>query len=1351
MIDQNNSFEKGLVTDVNAVKQPENSYMYALNFVRLSEKGDYYSFTNEKGTEIYCDLSSINGYSIIGQTVLESDIILFLVKNDLTTSQIGIVDSNGTYTTKLNDINNELHLDLDHPIDAQGRVLINSNRIVYFVDNKNPARTIDLDDVPPVGSIDKLSSLVPKSNFPTIDNFTVKDSSTSLTCGAYQFAFRYLDRKGNITNISLPSALVSIGQNSVSSGDQYEGGYPDIIAAKSILLNINNVDTDYFKLEVIAINYAGTTNTLTANVAAQIDINSNTIIYEYKGEILYNVTIEELQGSITNYSTAKAIQQKDGRLIISNLKEDINIEANLQTIANNITLKYDITEEQIPAYKSGNHTALEVGYKRGEIYSFAFGVIYKSGAKSLAYHIPAPYSTGIPGSIVTNANTGTKVLGTYLSTLTYPTGQGYPLGNIRYHVMPTFQQEVPYSIADINNGTIRILGIKIDFPTGVIAEWEAIKDQIQGIYLVRRSRNSIENMSIFSQGISNYLMDGFYINTDSNEDEVATANNGTYDFRVYGFTGKYLTKTPFLGGISLKGYMPDKDGSYDGSSSGGDALQPINQPLAYTYVNSDSVQESLNSLPVNNINTNSYGTDKTIAIGQLYKRLMVFYSPESELLPKIDAGTFTKVKRVGQLTFSDTLNVRWQHSEYQNESGSGDGESELIRPPLYWNYFTSTSVDTSLYSNDEVQITRNFYIPRNSVIPSNYSTLNIVNTDQEEFLLIETENNDIFTNNENTFKKYQVQNVDESGGATKNDKITTLDLTKNIYELTSDNTSQYGGVSGQEYILCKYIVYDQTTTPNLDNYNDTIFFGGDTYITRVAFTNKTPIKSKAYFFASANNSFRYAENAQDNSFGKEYLDFRSVIEFYVETSKNTDLRHSLVGGNGFYRYSSLENTLITDPSLVDDAKSYNNQYDFENDVQLFFSKSDIASSTNSHYKTRTIWSDQTILGELRDRYRDIRPDNFYDIPFNTGEIWDTFVFNNILYLHTPKTLWRTFFNAIEQTASTAGQVTLGTGGVFPVDLPPQQVINQEGGYSGTISQWGGCNTPFGYIFPDALQGKIFLLSGEGLAEISNQGMQRFFQDNLSVLENKYTNYIDNPYKYNSRGILSCYDYELKRWVLVKNHEDPLQRFTISYDLLGNQWSSYHSYNPNLLVARDNKLFGLMNNNLTYLYQHNVGDYGKFYNNDPQNSIITFIVNKGFNIEKVFDNIVLSAGSDSNTKIQAYRGTGDTITIYNDRQHTGVTNLVWNNTYGYTPARNECRVQMLRNNYNIKVPLNSLISDANAIFDSNGNLITGNIDQNKLFRDRLKGNYCVIQFSFSNQDNYRLTLNQISTTFREYYR
>lgn len=1358
MFEQSNDLTKGLNSDLNPLKQPENTYREAKNFVRLSDTGDYYSFINEKGTLEYCDLPDT--YSVIGRIVLESDIIFISVKNDLSASQIGIVASNGTYTVMLDDTNNELNLDLDYPIDLEARVLINSNRVIYFVDNKNVPRTIDLDNPPIIGKIDKLSSLVPVSDFPVIDTFEVRDSVTTLKCGAYQFLFRYLDSKGNITNISIPSSPVSIGQNSVSSENRYQGGYPGVSAEKSIVLNISNIDTDYKKLEVIVVNYTTTDNIISIHSAAQIDIDSTTEIYEYKGESLYELTIEEIQGLTTNYSTAKCIAQKDGRLIISNLKENATIESQLQTIANNITLKYSIETVDVNAYKDGDNTAHKVGYKRGEVYAFGFGVIYKNGAKSLVYHIPAPYVNGTNGTITNLANTGTKILGTYLSTLTYPTGQNYPSNannGILYHVMPTYAQEPPYgtvsgsyptlksTVQGSGNNIINILKVNPEFTN--IAAWNGIKDQIQGIFIVRRRRDKVANMSIFSQGIANYMIDEFKINQVGNEDETSTITE-TNDYKVYDNKTKILKKSPFLGGIRLGDYMPYDDGAgyiWDGIVDGSDGLQTTSQPLQQSFVDDSSTypnQTSINGTPSTTLVTTGPGST---TIGQLYKDLLVFYSPEAQLLPRLEANTFTKIKRIATTIFTDNP-VRFNGSQFDEEDPTAGGASHLKLYPMYFNAFKQATIDTTLYSNTTLNISKNFYVPRNSTVTTNYD-VDIDNTKQESFLFLQTKEDNSFADDERTFKYIASRN-----NTSANDYVSTNDITKNIYEVVSENTSQYGSVQGQEYVICKYIPYDQVTLPNLSTYNGTDVYGGDTYITRMSFTNKCPIQSK-YFHKGTTSKWFDPTFSNDNSFGKEYIDLRSNIEFYVESTKNTDLRHSIDGGNLYYRYTDLDTALITSPEFAGDTNSYNNQYDFENTIQLFYSKSDISSTGNNHFKTRSIWSDETISGELRDRYRDIHPNDFYDIPFNTGEIWDSIVYNNTLFLHTPKTLWRTYFNSIENQVSTAGQVVLGTGGVFPPNLPPQQVITQQGGYAGTISQWAGCNTPFGYVFPDSLQGKIFILSngkdGAALEEISMNGIIRYTNDNLSVLADKYTTYNDNPFKSGDYGLLSVYDFELKRWILVKQH--PTNSLTISYDPTTKQFISNHDYKPNVLISRDNRLFGIMNSETDIkLYEHNKGNYGDFYGTTYSSSI-SIVVNTGATVQKVFDNLILSANSESSTKIQGYRGNGDTIEVYNERQHSGVTNIIWNNDYGYLRARDEVRGQLLRDGYNFKIPLNSLISDNNPIFDTDGNLITSNINQDKLNRDRIKGYYCVIKYTFSNDDNYKLVLNEIKTKFREYSR
>jgi hypothetical protein len=1384
---QNNNFSQGINKDINPLKQPENSYRDALNIVKLSDVGDFYSISNEKGTNVYCNQLPTN-YKIIGRCVLERFIIVFLHNEISNSSQIGYIDTEGNYIVKLDDLNNELGLDLDHPIDCTARVLINDTIVVYYVDNKNPIRFLDFDNIPAPGKIDKASSLVSEANFPSIDNFTIVNSTSTIKCGAYQFLFRYLDEKGNVTLASTPSQLVSIGQfiYSEASGS-YTGGDSTTLANKIIRLTLSNIDTDYDRLEIIAVRFEGLDNQLKAEITGRIGVGgSSTLTFDYKGDVLEELIIEEIIGATTNYATAKCIEQKDGRLFVSNLKED-TVQESLQNIANNITIKYAIEQFDYSTknYKSTDLNAFKVGYKRGEVYAFAFGVVYKNGAKSTAYHIPAPDVGDNNPGIKSYANTGTKVLGTYKSELTYPTGfsTGYDGEKIRYHVMPSYNDEPPFSSISNDNATLNILGINIEFGVDLPT---SVKDKIQGIYIIRRSKDDVNSRLIFSQGIANNLMDYYEPNND--EEEVALR-----DITFNGISGKYynlispgdkkkLIKAPFLGGFRLNSYLPIRfNGSltdndvgedtkfyFNAKLNGGLYLQTTNLPYQYTFINGPGYTRS----SARNGTPNTFTLDKgylTGAIGngtlvaEMYKDLLAYYSPDMYLFPRKLEG-LSKIRNIAQIKFELGETVFNKSTYLGNTTTSPGSASSMLRITQHWNYYRTTQI-TPVISPSNVDINNGAYVDRNSELSTTFN-LNIYNLKQDSFLYLYTPNNTL-VDNEYNIQQLNISNDanDPSTGDNLTIEFNDLDIaataasigTKNLYEIYNDNNSLFGSLESQEYLICKSIVYtgQNLTTVNLGN-----VFGGDTYLSRFSFTNKVFLKSKHLKWRDSGfgtDKWRYAEQDTTNSpvtDSQRYLDIRSLISIFVESYKNVELRYTEEGGPKFYPKNTFNETVSTNPEIVEDPTDYNIQYDYENNLQPFFTAGSFIDLTSglTQYKTRTIWSDQTITGGLRDKYRDIAVNNYYDLPFNTGEIWDSFVYNNIFYLHTPKTLYRTYVNSVESQASTAGQVVLGTGGVFPVNLPPQQVLTQNGGYGGSISQWGGAVTPFGYIFPDSLQGKLFNLSGEGLSEISLGTLTRYMNDNLSVLTKnsypitdpndfKYNKYYDNPFhptpniSLGRGGILSEYDFELKRWIICKNSE--FNDFTLSYDMLSKNFISFHSYKPNMLISRDNDLYAISNTQTTVaLYQHNRGNYGNYYDLIVAPSEIEFVINAGGPINKVFDNLVLSMDLFNTTIPMFYRNTGDTLIAYNELKSTGITQLEWNNNFQHSYNRGAVRIQKINDAYRVNIPQNASVQDN-----------VSNINQQQLFRDRMKGQWLGVRLSFTNSDNLKLVIHNILSKFR----
>ena len=106
-------------------------------------------------------------------------------------------------------------------------------------------------------------------------------------------------------------------------------------------------------------------------------------------------TPDEVLALPITYNNAKCVEQKDNTLFFANLTETkTRYKDELQNIANNITIKYNINSESENYYAQPLNAADRKTYRRGEVYSFGIGVIFKDGTPSYTYHIPAPSAAG---------------------------------------------------------------------------------------------------------------------------------------------------------------------------------------------------------------------------------------------------------------------------------------------------------------------------------------------------------------------------------------------------------------------------------------------------------------------------------------------------------------------------------------------------------------------------------------------------------------------------------------------------------------------------------------------------------------------------------------------------------------------------------------------------------------------------------------------------------------------------------------------------------------------------------------------------------------------------------------------
>jgi hypothetical protein len=153
----------------------------------------------------------------------------------------------------------------------------------------------------------------------------------------------------------------------------------------------------------------------------------------------------------------------------------------------------------------------------------------------------------------------------------------------------------------------------------------------------------------------------------------------------------------------------------------------------------------------------------------------------------------------------------------------------------------------------------------------------------------------------------------------------------------------------------------------------------------------------------------------------------------------------------------------------------------------------------------------------------------------------------------------------------------------------QQVIGQFQAYGGNfgISQDPGSFAVYGYrkYFTDRDRNAVLRLSMDGITEINNYGMIDWFRDNLSSVTT-------------SNGeITGGWDMYNKNYTLnITNN----QSNTLSFDEASNGWTSFYSYNPQLMTSCLGQFYSWQDNKLWQHYSN--ADANNFYNTSYRSSV-----------------------------------------------------------------------------------------------------------------------------------------------------
>ncbi|MFA5758700.1 MAG: hypothetical protein WC942_04985 [Clostridia bacterium] len=940
------------------------------------------------------------------------------------------------------------------------------------------------------------------------------------------------------------------------------------------------------------------------------------------------------------------------------------------------------------AYKDEFNTTFYKGYKRGETYSFALKVNFKDASDSYCYHIPG---NDLITTTNTEASTFTKRLGTYISTNEYPANQGLPgtrtgdastvkfqpVSNykIRHHIMPTLEQE-PHikSTETIVNGKatttvkIRILGLSFRFFIGFSAE---LKSRIQSFSIVRQSREEEGNKSYYTQGIG-FPMQKYYY-TDGN-----TANEAHQTGTFGDFRETVLYPRLYRNSEIYRSDVEDRD-----------FKMVFNSPELHFKKYNPEVLKGMSIQAVRGVygRINKYNNTRSTG-GKFFEPRFsmirswnpVVGSKDQAIYLNRHASTWNTCiyEKVNSTTFptsptvteEDESIIEFAHHIPYNYSGNKEGFEQPIKNINSLDYFAFS------LRKKETNGTANLKLgSRTAIVFEQCNKAHPNNAPLGEKI---------------TTYEYEADYVTGNSG----------DSTVNILEIINKIADQYGTLDNSSYLE----IYRSINIPNNNTIVDDVF-GGDIFINLFTYACK-------FVLPGEDNT----PGALDRNPDVSGLDIRSTIGYYAESTINTEYRHEYIDDNGtvqtkFYPLANMYDTLSIDPSAGDNI-SYNTQYSLENKIKEYYTN--YANTSEFNFKNRLIYSDNAGLDAIVDNYRLFPVNNYQDIPKNKGEITDLFVLNDTIFAHTPKSLFRLFNkNNSSLTTSNISEVILGTGDAFAVDA--QETVSFKSGYAGSISKFAGVHTPMGYIFPDALQGKIFLFNGTNLKDISETGLINEFNSNLSIGLITSSGYIDNPFT--GLGINAAYDFELKRYIITKKGYK-----TFSYSFIGNCWLSEHDYKPDCYIALNNKLY-LVDNTNNKFYRANAGDKGDFktFTNGIVPSELMCVINTNPLHTKIFDNIAFH--TNSYTKLNVYQplDTFNTLICIDDINDNIELPIEVNNDYEfYSPSKIIAKFK--NNEYRIAIP-------------------------RKKDESRFKDKFLKIKLVYNNLKTNRFIVNLIQTTFR----
>lgn len=371
-----------------------------------------------------------------------------------------------------------------------------------------------------------------------------------------------------------------------------------------------------------------------------------------------------------------------------------------------------------------------------------------------------------------------------------------------------------------------------------------------------------------------------------------------------------------------------------------------------------------------------------------------------------------------------------------------------------------------------------------------------------------------------------------------------------------------------------------------------------------------------------------------------YLSNNGVVEFYVESEINLNNRDWKETPESRHydseQYSDLSTLFRSDVLDFDNTYIYDKSYSKYLTENVGFTQSIYydplkADSCFSSFNNRVFWSLRGDKQTVKNNKLIYLTNNSYEFPSENGAITGMKALDrsNIIFLFENSAPY--LHQANDQLQTDSGiKITLGDGGLF--STPPQPILTTDLQYGKCPSVMNLVSSQFGILYPSYTQGKVFLLQGSKLDEISRYGMQWWFQNHLPF--NLLKDFPEFPFQDNpidGIGFLTSVDNTKETLYLTKIDFKVVSEYegqiiydgdfylqtngkkkkiklkdskyfedvswTISYHPGMKGWVSFHDWHPNSIIQTENHFITIKNeNNKSSLWEHNTrcDKYCRYY-------------------------------------------------------------------------------------------------------------------------------------------------------------